>query len=232
MQRVNSEDLYTSQPSGGKVHVVRNPVHVQWCQVLLLLRTLNEELLENPTVEHQGYFDDLARLLRNFKQRFTGVLHIGVQIEGQHANRVQEPQSNQLLSLALLEEVELMCALLQQLFEHADLWRAHDDYMYQEMKDYVLFSVSKLLQHCDTRSLIPASVTEEHLKTISQSSVTGGDGAHGYHALAGADQALAEMSGLELKAELCLQNIFLTFSCSILNCLLLSKKMELRGDPP
>ena len=64
-----------------------------------------------------------------------------------------------------------MCSLFQQMFEHADLWKAHDDYMYCEMKDYMLFSVSKLLQFCDTRTIIPASVTEEHLKTISQSSI-------------------------------------------------------------
>ena len=49
--------------------------------MLILLRTLNEELLENPTVEHEDYFDDLVRLLRNFKQRFSIALHIGIQIE-------------------------------------------------------------------------------------------------------------------------------------------------------
>ena len=91
MQLVNSRDAYASQPVGGKVHNVRNPVHIQWCQVLILIRTLNEELLDNPTVEHREYFDDLVRLLRNFKQRFTAVLHIGIQIESDYSNRgIQE----------------------------------------------------------------------------------------------------------------------------------------------
>ena len=91
MQQVNNQDAYNSQSVGGKVHIVRNPVHIQWCQVLILIRTLNEELLENPTVEHQEYFDDLVRLLRTFKQRFTAVLHIGIQIESNYSNRgIQE----------------------------------------------------------------------------------------------------------------------------------------------
>ncbi len=61
------------------------------------------------------------------------------------------------------------------MFEHADLWRVHDDFMFCEVKDYMLFSVSKLLQYCNPRRIIPASVTEEHLKTISPSTVEGTD---------------------------------------------------------
>ena len=60
------------------------------------------------------------------------------------------------------------------MFEHADLWKLHDDYMYCEIKDYMLFSVPKLLQFCDTRQIVPASVTEEHLKTITQQIVIRG----------------------------------------------------------
>ena len=112
------------------------------------------------------------------------------------------------------------------MFEHSDLWRVHDDFMYCEIKDYMLFSVSKLLKCCDSRQILPQSVTEEHLKTISPSTIFESD-----RALLQADVlAQSEMNGLELKAELCLQNIFFTASCSILNCMLLSKKMRKRGN--
>ena len=135
IRRIKDDDLYVScNTIGDRVQSVRNKTHIQWCQVILLLRTLNEELLEDPKVQNQQYFDELVRLLRCFKQRFSQVLHVGNQIE------VIDTQANitsksVVISLALLEEIEMICSLLQQVFEHAELWRARDEQMFYEMKD-------------------------------------------------------------------------------------------------
>ena len=74
--------------------------------------------------------------------------------------------------MGLLEEIELLCAVMQQVFEHADHWMALDEHAFCELKDYTLFAVCKLLQHCNTAAIIPASVTEQHLATVNQSVLT------------------------------------------------------------
>ena len=81
--------------------------------------------------------------------------------------------------------------------------------MFYEMKDQLLVSVPKLLTACNTKGLLPSSMTEEHLRSITQDFVQGVD-----------RKRKEEMTGLQLSAELCLQNIFLTTSTCILNCLL------------
>ena len=73
--------------------------------------------------------------------------------------------------MALLEEIELVCAVMQQMFEHSDYWAQCDFNVYTELKDYTLFAMSKLLQHCNTAQIIPASVTEQHLVKVSHSLV-------------------------------------------------------------
>lgn len=65
-----------------------------------------------------------------------------------------------ILSMALLEEIELLCAVMQQAFEHSDTWASLAWSDYCELKDYTLFSVTRLLQLCDSGAIIPASVTE------------------------------------------------------------------------
>ena len=75
------------------------------------------------------------------------------------------------MSMALLEEIELICAILQQMFEHGDYWAQLDYLTFSELKDYMLFSVTKLLEHCNTSAIIPASVTEHHLAKVTQSVV-------------------------------------------------------------
>ena len=91
-------------------------------------------------------------------------MHLGIQLDSDQSGS----QSVQ-LSMALLEEIELICAILQQLFEHADHWYDLDFQTYQDLKDYCLFSVPKLLLRCNTATIQPASVTEHHLAKITQS---------------------------------------------------------------
>ena len=47
--------------------------------------------------------------------------------------------------MALLEEIELICAIMQQMFEHGDYWAQLDYSTFCEFKDYMLFSVTKPL---------------------------------------------------------------------------------------
>ena len=75
--------------------------------------------------------------------------------------------------MALIEEIELICAVLAQLFEHADEWYNLDQSTFVEMKDYTLFAVSKLLLNCQAESVLPASVTEQHLANVSRQELDG-----------------------------------------------------------
>jgi hypothetical protein len=129
--------------------------------------------------------------------------------------------------MALLEEIELICGVMQQVFEHADYWAQLDFNAYTELKDYTLFAIPKLLQHCNTASIIPASVTEQHLAKVSQSLIENNQ----TNLLAGnlADSQRSEMSGFELKAEICLQKTFFSVTSSLLNILLLCKKLVQQG---
>ena len=74
-----------------------------------------------------------------------------------------------ILSLAILEEIELICAVVQQMFEHSEKWAQLDPNTFSELKDYMLFSVTKLMEHCNSPTIIPASVTEHHLSKVTQS---------------------------------------------------------------
>ena len=53
------------------------------------------------------------------------------------------------------------------MFQHADLWEMADNATFCEMKDYTLFALSKLIQHCESKAIIPASTTEQHLKKVT-----------------------------------------------------------------
>lgn len=68
--------------------------------------------------------------------------------------------------MALLEEAELACGLLQPLFEHCDLWNKEDAATFSELKDHILFAVPKLFETCDAAVLQPRSLTEQHLATL------------------------------------------------------------------
>ena len=74
-----------------------------------------------------------------------------------------------MVSLALVEEIELTSAVLQQVFQHADYWQQADAASFCELKDYTLFALAKLLQHCDSKAVMPASTAEQHLRKVTQS---------------------------------------------------------------
>ena len=87
MQRLNEQDAYISRQKknwAGQTsqQQVRNPAHVHWCQVLLLIRTMNEHLTED-SAEHGQYFSALVRAMHHFKQRIPKVLHIGLTLAAQ-----------------------------------------------------------------------------------------------------------------------------------------------------
>ena len=41
LAKLREQDLYITTQASGALVQVRNPAHLQWCQVLVLLRTLN-----------------------------------------------------------------------------------------------------------------------------------------------------------------------------------------------
>jgi hypothetical protein len=80
----------------------------------------------------------------------------------------QIPNGNgAVVSLAIYEEIELLCSMLSQLFEHADLWAEIDSSTFANVKDYMLFAVPSLLKNQLSSALLPSSVTEQHLAEIT-----------------------------------------------------------------
>lgn len=67
---VNKQELYVVQDGETK----RNPTHILWCSVLLLIRTLNEQLINSP-----DYLRSLIKQIRSFEHRLLSVLGVGKQ---------------------------------------------------------------------------------------------------------------------------------------------------------
>ena len=132
---------------------------------------MNDNLLENPQVAHGAYFEDLVKQLHHLKHRISKVLHVGLSLEAQSQPEFAHEAGHSVLSLALIEEIELITAVLAQVFEHADYWTSQDSNTFKELKDYTLFAVAKLLQHCIVQEIIPASTTEKHLAKVNLASL-------------------------------------------------------------
>ena len=81
-------------------------------------------------------------------------------MEAQATRQNDHLGNRSILSLALIEEIELTSAVLEQLFQHADLWADSDYATFCELKDYTLFAIAKLLEHCDASAVSSASTTE------------------------------------------------------------------------
>lgn len=61
----------------------------------------------------------------------------------------------------MYEEIEVVCSVLYQLFEHADLWAEVDYQTYANLKDYVFIQVPLLM--ANYRAVQPISAVEQHL---------------------------------------------------------------------
>ena len=82
-----------------------------------------------------------------------------------------------------------------------------------------------MLRFCNTDDIIPTSVTEQHLAKISNSRVERNrDAIQNAHLMTELERK--EISGIDLKVEMSLQKIFLNLTTSLLNCLVISKRME------
>lgn len=57
------------------------------------------------------------------------------------------------LNLGLLEEIEMLTAILSQMFEHTDLWHQADFTTYSELKDYMFFALPELYSNFDPKDL-------------------------------------------------------------------------------
>ena len=97
-----------------------------------------------------------------------------------------------------------------------------------EMKDYCLFAISKLLFNCQSSAVVPASVTEQHLANVTRQEISNNNGVNQANLLTGRDgtnPSDRDMTAFQLRIEVSLQKTFLNMTASILNCLLLSKKL-------
>ena len=80
--------------------------------------------------------------------------------------------NSSVVSIAILEEIELLSQILSQMFQHADYWYELDKSTYIEMKDLMLFAVPKVFNNCvEMRTLLPSSVTERHLLSLTVGSM-------------------------------------------------------------
>lgn len=78
-------------------------------------------------------------------------------------------QQQAALSLALLEEAEMMLQVVVPLFWHSDLWAEIDIATFSNVKDCLLFAVPWLAQ---TAAVVPSSQTEQHLQQVVSGSKT------------------------------------------------------------
>lgn len=67
------------------------------------------------------------------------------------------------VSIALHEETELICAVVLQLFEHANVWAEVDLNTFSKIRDCLLFAVPQFL--LQVKSAQPCSQTEQYLQS-------------------------------------------------------------------
>ena len=72
--------------------------------------------MENPLNEHKDYFLACCQLFKRLRSRIYTVFNIVRQ------NAAPGAYGAQVLTVALLEEIEMLCCVLSQMFDHADLW--------------------------------------------------------------------------------------------------------------
>ena len=73
--------------------------------------------MENPLNEHKDYFLACCKLFKPFCRRIMKVQNIVLQNAA-----APGAYGAQVLTVALLEEIEMLCCVLSQMFDHADLW--------------------------------------------------------------------------------------------------------------
>ena len=100
MQLVNQIDFYLME--AGDQEARRNPVHVLWCQVLLLIRTLNHLLMS----ESADYRKSVPLQISYQWSRMQALLEFGMHLKEQRFD-------HKAVSLALYEELELITGIVQ-----------------------------------------------------------------------------------------------------------------------
>jgi hypothetical protein len=175
--------------------------------MLVILRTITGFLMENPLHEHKDYFLSCCQLFKRFRTRIATVLNIVTQ------NAAPGAHGGQVLTVALFEEIEMLCAVLSQMFDHADLWCQQDSATYSDLKDYMLFAVPNLFSDCDSKTILPSSKTEQHLAYITAKNI---QSELEYLQLSTSD---GSFTALQIKIEICLQRIMLSCTSSLLSIL-------------
>ena len=104
---VNQVDFYLLEV--GQHEAKRNPVHVLWCHLLLLIRTLNHlQMSESPE-----YRRTIPLQIGYQWSRMQALLEFGT-------NLIEQRFDHKAISLALYEEIELITGIISQYFEYTD----------------------------------------------------------------------------------------------------------------
>jgi hypothetical protein len=100
VQLVNQIDFYLLE--AGDQEAKRNPLHILWCHILLLIRTLNHRLMS----ESPEYRKTIPQQISYQWSRMQALLEFGMHLREQRFD-------HKAVSLALYEELELITGVIQ-----------------------------------------------------------------------------------------------------------------------
>ena len=215
IEKAKFQDLY-HQTAGSEE--ARNPYHVLWCHVLLLIRTLSSNLIDDGqasgiaiAVDTQAYLKKLLGYIQS-----QGV---GERISAFLCYQLGNPQAQ--LTHAVIEELELLVSILCQLFMQADQVAKLNYLLLQGLKDCLLFGLTQFFtsQRPDRANscITAASQNEKYLQSMNA-----------YYILERAGGRDSKGKGsrftlLDLKAQVSLVKIYMSFCAAVMNLILQDK---------
>ena len=188
------------------------------CQVLLLLRTLNDHML----LESHGEADTsgTAAYLKNF------LMYIQPQGFGERIQAVlcsQLGNARGVVTQALLEETELWLGIVCQLLMQADKVRAINYQILQGLKDCLLFGVPALFAR-----LGPNHGTDLQVASLNEKFLQGKNASHllEKYREGARDFKGSSFSLFDLKAQIQLIKIYTTYSAALMDLILQDKQVS------
>jgi biotin-(acetyl-CoA carboxylase) ligase len=130
--------------------------------------------------------------------RFKEIMEIGVNLNTSTTNQVFQKANKGVISVALLEEQELLTSIINQLFQHAPQWAQRNFESYSTYKDLMMFAVPHLVANLDAQSVMSASYVEDHLAQLTQERLEGRSN----------DAVLDKNNALRLKIDISVSKIY------------------------
>ncbi|CAG9326426.1 unnamed protein product [Blepharisma stoltei] len=158
-----SERIFSNLASASQLKVkteyqnrFRDPQHILWCWVLMLLNEMHDILSDDP-----AFLSQLYNFISGFSDRFQKILSFNLSTEGKYGRQIV---AHKQFSLGYLEELDLMTSLIKKFIDNYKYWKASHKEM---IESWVILIAQQALRIYSTSIDIPHTfppVSEHEVK--------------------------------------------------------------------